>query len=237
MARSTDLIGSTLSHYHILERIGAGGMGEVYRARDSRLERDVAVKVLPADALGDEPARRQFRKEALALSKLNHPNIERVHDFDSQGGIDFLVVELIPGMTLDARIAEGPIPEREIARIGEQVAEGLAAAHGHGIVHRDIKPSNVLVTPEGRAKILDFGLAKRAPESAGFATTTETASVTEGWRGRFPTCRPSSSGGSSWTGERISTRWAPRCTKWRPGTVRFPRRARHSSSAPSWVWR
>jgi eukaryotic-like serine/threonine-protein kinase len=180
MTRQVDLSGRTLGHYHILERIGLGGMGEVYRARDIRLEREVAVKVLPPGSFSDESARRRFRKEALSLSKLNHPNIETAHDFDTQEGIDFLVMELIPGATLDARIAEGPMAEREIGKIGEQVAEGLAAAHGQGVVHRDIKPGNIRVTPEGRAKILDFGLAKRVAEGVGVATTTESAADAAG---------------------------------------------------------
>jgi TolB-like protein len=187
---TSDLAGRTLAHYRILERIGAGGMGVVYRAHDTRLERDVAVKALPPGAFDDDDARRRFRKEALALSKLNHPNIETVHDFDSAEGVDFLVMELIPGTTLDARIAAERIPEREIARIGEQVAEGLAAAHAAGIVHRDVKPSNIQVTPEGRAKILDFGLAKRAPGAASVTTTESLADAAGGIAGTLPYMSP-----------------------------------------------
>jgi serine/threonine protein kinase/tetratricopeptide (TPR) repeat protein len=189
MARRRDLTGGTLSHYHILEPVGSGGMGEVYRARDTRLEREVAVKVLPADTFSDEAARRRFRKEALALSRLNHPNIGTIHDFDSQDGIDFLVMELIPGATLEQRIAGGAIPERDAARIGEQVAEGLAAAHEQRVVHRDIKPANIRVTPDGRAKILDFGLARRTPEASGVTTTTETT-ADEGVAGTLPYMSP-----------------------------------------------
>ncbi len=155
------MIGTKLGHYRILEPLGAGGMGVVYRARDEHLDRDVAIKILPPGALADETARRLFRKEALALSKLSHPNIETVHDFDSQGDVDFLVLELISGESLRQRIQRGPLPEREIAKIGEQLAEGLAAAHKAGVLHRDIKPGNLHLTSEGRLKILDFGLAKR----------------------------------------------------------------------------
>lgn len=155
------MIGQTLGHYRILEQIGAGGMGVVYRARDERLDRDVALKVLPAGTLTDEAARKRFRKEALSLSRLNHPNIATVHDFDSQEGIDFLVTELIPGVTLDDKLTVGPLPEKDVIQIGMQLAEGLEAAHRQGVIHRDLKPANLRLTPEGRLKILDFGLAQR----------------------------------------------------------------------------
>jgi len=154
------MIGQTLGHYRILEKIGAGGMGVVYRAHDERLERDVALKVLPAGTLADEAARQRFHKEALALSKLNHPNIATIHDFDTQDGVDFLVMEHIPGITLNEKLMQGPLGEKEIARMGMQMAEGLAAAHEQGVIHRDLKPGNLRVTPDARLKILDFGLAK-----------------------------------------------------------------------------
>src|SRR5574342_312277 len=115
-ARRPSMIGQTLGHYRILEKIGAGGMGEVYRARDEHLERDVAIKVLPAGTLADESARKRFRKEALALSRLNHPNIQTVHDFDTQGGVDFLVMEYIPGVTLSDKLSAGPLAEKEVVR-------------------------------------------------------------------------------------------------------------------------
>jgi serine/threonine-protein kinase len=154
------MIGEILGHYRILDKLGAGGMGEVYRAHDERLDRDVALKVLPAGLLADESARHRFRKEALALAKLNHPNIEAVYDFDTQAGVDFLVMEYVPGATLSDKLALGPLAEKEILGLGGQLAEGLAAAHEQGVVHRDLKPGNLSVTRDGRLKILDFGLAK-----------------------------------------------------------------------------
>jgi tetratricopeptide (TPR) repeat protein len=159
------MIGQTLGHYRIIEKIGAGGMGEVYRAHDEQLERDIALKVLPAGTLTNESTRKQFRKEALALAKLNHPNIETVFEFGSSAGVDFLAMELIPGHTLSEKLKDGPLAEREIVRLGLQVAEGLAAAHQQGIVHRDLKPGNLMITPEGRLKILDFGLARLMREA------------------------------------------------------------------------
>jgi tetratricopeptide (TPR) repeat protein len=155
-----DIIGQTLGHYCILEIIGAGGMGEVYRAHDEQLERDVALKILPAGLLSNENARRQFRREALALGKLNHPHIETVFEFSTQDGVDFLAMELIHGAPISEKLTGGPLPEAEVLRLGKQIAEGLSAASQQGIVHRDLKPSNLMLTTEGRLKILDFGLAK-----------------------------------------------------------------------------
>lgn len=171
-APEKELTGATLGHYRVLEKIGAGGMGQVYRARDEHLQRDVALKILAADALGDEAARQRFRCEALALSELNHPNIATVHDFDCQGGLDFLVTEFVPGATLQERLRQGPMAESEILRVGLQLAQGLAAAHGKSLVHRDLKPANLKMTPDGRLKILDFGLAKTvtAPEVTASST-------------------------------------------------------------------
>lgn len=161
----------TLGHYRILDKIGEGGMGVVFRARDEQLERDVALKVLPSGVLSDEASRRQFRTEALALAKLSHPNIETVFEFNSQDGIDFLALELIPGISLKDKVKNGPLPEKEVLRLGIQLAEGLAAAHGRGVIHRDLKPANVFVTGDGRLKILDFGLAKLARMELGSEAT------------------------------------------------------------------
>jgi serine/threonine-protein kinase len=183
------MIGQTIGHYRVLEKIGAGGMGVVYRARDERLERDVALKVLPAGLLADEAARRRFRKEALTLSQLDHPNIATVYDFDTQDGVDFLVMQLIPGVTLGEKLAAGPLAEKEISRLGAQMAQGLAAAHEQGVVHRDLKPGNIRVTPDGWLKILDFGLATlRRPEAD--SATTLTAGDTGVVAGTVPYMAP-----------------------------------------------
>ena len=164
-----------LSHYSLLEKIGSGGMGVVYRAHDETLDRDVALKVLPSGTLSDEQARRRFRREALALAKLNHPNIGGVYEFGSEGGVDFLVMELVSGMTLDARLAAGPIEEHEVLRYGAQLADGLAAAHQQAILHRDLKPGNLRINKEGRLKILDFGLAEWTnPDADSDPTVTNT---------------------------------------------------------------
>jgi len=172
--------GAKLGHYQLLEKIGAGGMGEVFRAHDQHLDRDVAIKVLPPGTLGDETARKRFRKEALALSKLNHPNIATIHDFDSQQGVDFLVMEYIPGITLSEKLAAGPLPEKKVVALGIQLAEGLSAAHERGVVHCDLKPGNLRVTSDERLKILDFGLAKLRLTATPTATTvslTETQTM------------------------------------------------------------
>ncbi len=174
--------GRTLGHYRLLERIGVGGMGEVWRARDERLERDVALKVLLPGTLADEAARKRFRREALALSKLSHPGIATVFDFDSEGGHDFLVMEYVSGAMIGAQRGKGAHAETEVVRLGLQLAEGLAAAHAEGIVHRDLKPANVRLTADGRLKLLDFGLAhlaRPAGDDAGSAAPTQSASMTE----------------------------------------------------------
>ncbi|MGH7724109.1 MAG: protein kinase domain-containing protein [Candidatus Eiseniibacteriota bacterium] len=155
------MTGSRLGHYTILELLGSGGMGDVYRARVERLQRDVAIKVIRKEVIADESYRRRFRQEALALSQLNHPNIQTVHDFDTQDGQDFLVVELLTGTSLRSRISGKPVAEPEILRVGLDLAAALEEAHGKSIVHRDVKPENIRVLPDGRAKLIDFGLAVR----------------------------------------------------------------------------
>jgi TolB-like protein/Tfp pilus assembly protein PilF/predicted Ser/Thr protein kinase len=182
------MIGQTLGHYRILEKIGAGGMGVVYRARDEQLDRDVALKVLPSGTLSDDTARRHFRNEAMALAKLNHPNIETVYEFGSQDGLDFLVMEYVAGKTLADRLIRGTLPEKEVVALGIQIAAALEEAHERGIVHRDLKPENIAITAKGRAKILDFGLAKLLrPVSEG---TTEFFTDSQAAAGTLPYMPP-----------------------------------------------
>jgi len=157
----SDLIGRTLGHYRVTAKIGEGGMGEVYRARDERLDRDVAIKVLPASVAQDPDRLRRFEREAKAVAALSHPNILEIFDFDTEGDVTYAVTELLEGETLreHLHVERGPLPWRRVQEIGAAVANGLGAAHGKGVVHRDIKPSNIFLTSDGRVKILDFGLA------------------------------------------------------------------------------
>ena len=158
--------GSRLGPFEIVSPIGSGGMGEVYRARDTRLGREVAIKVLPADRLADQARRARFVQEARAASALNHPHIVTIYEIESAEGIDFIVMELVGGKTLDALIPRHGMRLGEVLRIAIPLADALAAAHGAGIVHRDLKPANVMVTPEGGVKVLDFGLAKLRQDEA-----------------------------------------------------------------------
>jgi RNA polymerase sigma factor (sigma-70 family) len=155
------LIGKKLSHFRVLRQIGEGGMGVVYHARDVRLQRDVALKVLPQGLIPTPQSRARFRREARALSRLNHPNIATIYDFDADQGIDFLAMELIHGKTLADRIRRGPIPRVSAVEIGLQVAEALEFAHVNQVIHRDLKPENVMLLANGLVKVLDFGLARR----------------------------------------------------------------------------
>jgi len=172
-----DMLGKNLSHYRIVQQIGAGGMGVVFLAHDEQLERDVAIKVLPPGTLADEAARKRFRQEALSLARLNHPNIATIHDFDTADDTDFLVTEYIAGDALDKKLASGAVPSDEVVRLGLQFAQGLGAAHAQGIIHRDLKPANLRLTTDGRLKILDFGLAQFVhPEGDLAATASLTSS-------------------------------------------------------------
>jgi len=175
MATSNLTPGQVLGHFRLIEEIGAGGMGIVFRAWDTRLEREVAVKVLNPKTLIDGSSRKRFRREALMLSKLNHPNVESVYDFHTENGMDYLVLEYVPGMSLDDRIETGALTEKEVMAIGIQLASGLAAAHEQRIIHRDLKPGNLRLTPQNTLKILDFGLAELF--TPGEDTITQTVTV------------------------------------------------------------
>src|SRR5262245_35876869 len=152
--------GARLGHYDICAPLGAGGMGEVYRAKDSRLGREVAIKVLHEHLARDPDALRRFEQEARSVAALSHPNILAIHDFGSDGDVAFAITELLEGESLRSRLSQAPLPWRKSVEIGVAVAEGLAAAHLKGIIHRDLKPENLFLTSDGRVKILDFGLAQ-----------------------------------------------------------------------------
>src|SRR5439155_7524210 len=181
MAAPSQLVGKALGHYRIIEPIGAGGMGVVYRAQDEQLGRDVAIKILPTGTLADEAARKRFRKEALALAKLNHPNIATIFEFTAHSSTDYLVTEYISGLALDEKLLVGALSEKEVVGLGIQLVQGLRAAHDRGIVHRDLKPANLRLTADGRLKILDFGLAQLMPrpsEHGLTVTLTQSQEVT-----------------------------------------------------------
>ena len=158
--------GTKLGPYEIVSPLGAGGMGEVYRARDSKLGREVALKVISEQFANDAERMARFEREAKVLASLNHPNIAHIYGLEDSGGVRALVMELVEGQTLAERIARGPIPLEETLSIAKQIAEALEYAHERGIVHRDLKPANVKITPDGAVKVLDFGLAKAIEETS-----------------------------------------------------------------------
>ena len=177
-------VGRQIGNYEFVSLVGAGGMGEVYRARDTKLKREVAIKILPDEFSRDPDRVSRFQREAQLLASLNHPNIAAIYDLEEDGGFRFLILELVEGETLAERLKRGPIPLDEALQIAIQIAEGLEAAHERGIIHRDLKPANIKLTPEGKVKVLDFGLAKAfagepAPEDL-------SNSPTIAWRRRRP---------------------------------------------------
>src|SRR6266571_459281 len=164
--------GSRLGAYEIQSPLGAGGMGEVYRARDTRLERDVAIKVLPEHLSQKPEAKERFEREAHAISSLSHPNICHLYDIGQQDGASYLVMEYLEGETLADRLRKVPLPLEQVLKVGAEICEGLEKAHRSGVVHRDLKPSNIMLTKTG-AKLMDFGLAKATTPAVGASSSSD----------------------------------------------------------------
>src|ERR1700687_1514378 len=170
-------INTMISHYRIVARLGAGGMGEVYLAEDIKLDRKVAIKTLPPEAVVDEKAKSRLIREARAAAKLDHPNICSIYEVDERDGQSFIVMQYVEGETLAARMNNKPLELREALELAAQIADALAEAHSHGIVHRDIKPQNVMITPRGQAKVMDFGLARVIRDRGTLDSEVETQSL------------------------------------------------------------
>ena len=171
--------GQTISHYRILEKIGQGGMGEVYLADDTTLDRKVALKFLPDVFTGDPERMARFEREAKLLASLNHPNIAGIYGLEQADGNRFLVLEYVEGETLQARLSKGAMPLEDALALWRQIAEGLEAAHERGIIHRDLKPANVMITSEEKVKILDFGLAKALADETQSIDSSQSPTLTE----------------------------------------------------------
>jgi serine/threonine protein kinase len=176
VVHESNLTGSRISHYAIANLIGSGGMGQVYRGRDERLRRDVAIKVLASVVESRPHLRHRLIVEARALSRLSHPHVAGIYDFVTEAGRDFIIMEFVSGATLKSIVADGPLPLAEVIRLGRQMVRGLAAAHAAQVVHHDIKPGNLKVTSSGDLKILDFGLATAVPCRASAEISTESGS-------------------------------------------------------------
>ena len=203
--------GTTLGSYTVTAKIGEGGMGEVYQARDTKLDRDVALKVLPEAFTADPDRLARFEREAKVLASLNHPNIGSIYGLEEAEGVRALVLELIEGPTLADRIAQGPIPLDEALPIAKQIAEALEAAHEAGVIHRDLKPANIKVKADGTVKVLDFGLAKALAGEAG-SDPAESPILTAA-----PTQQGVILGTAAYMNKRVGSRWIGAATSGRSG--------------------
>ena len=218
--------GTRLGSYEILAPIGAGGMGEVYRAKDAKLGREAAIKVLPEAMAGDPDRRQRFELEARSASALNHPNILTIYDIGQSNGTVYIAMELVEGKTLRELVASGePVATKKLLDVAVQTAEGLAKAHSAGIVHRDLKPENLMISKDGFVKILDFGLAKlteaplRRMSPSHRPRSRRRLNPAPSWA-RPATCRPSRRAGNPSTSTPTSSLWARSCTRWRPASAR-----------------
>ncbi|HVP54973.1 MAG TPA: tetratricopeptide repeat protein [Candidatus Eisenbacteria bacterium] len=210
--------GDKLGHYLLLEKIGGGGQGVVWRALDEVFQREVALKILPPNLLGDDAARKRFRQEALAVGKLNHPNVATAYDFDNVDGVDFLVTEFVTGIGLNDKLEQGPMAEEGVVALGIQLASGLEAAHREGIIHRDLKPGNLRITQDGRLKILDFGLAVIVDPGTDVASA-ETVTLNMTLTGTLPYMAPEQFGGIS---DQRTDLWAAGVVLYETATGKLP---------------
>jgi serine/threonine protein kinase len=215
------LEGRTLAHFRILAKLGEGGMGVVYKAHDERLQRTVALKVLPSEVAGDEARRDRFLREARAAAAVAHPGIAAIHEIGEADGIGFIAMELVEGKTLREHQGKGPLPVDEVVGYAAQIAEALDRAHTAGIVHRDLKPDNVIVQPDGRVKLLDFGLAKLRADGIAYASVDDSQSPTQARHltregmilGTAAYMSPSRLAARTWTPAATSSPWASCSTR------------------------